>query len=73
MRAARDQFAWDYDLDDNDQEFKGKFVLAEDVMVLASAQGSQLVGRVTMPKDDEFTFRLIGDNKADPGITFHRD
>jgi hypothetical protein len=68
-----DEFAWDYDLDENDDEFKGKFILAQDVMVLAAANGSQMVGRVSMKNRDRFTFRLIGADDDDPGIVFERD
>lgn len=68
-----DEFAWDYDLDDNDAEFKGKYVLAQDVLVLAAADGSQMVGRVTMNTNDDLTFRLIGAADDDPGILFERD
>jgi hypothetical protein len=68
-----DQFAWDYDLDDNDTEFKGKFVLAQDVLVLATPDGSQMVGRVNLLNQDMFTFRLIGVDDDEPGLVFERD
>jgi hypothetical protein len=68
-----DQFSWDFDLDDNDDEFRGKFALAQDVLVLATPDGSQMVGRVNMLNDDEFTFRLIGGDEDDPGLVFERD
>jgi hypothetical protein len=68
-----DQFSWDYDLDDNDDEFRGKLVLAQDVLVLATPGGSQMVGRVSMLNDDAFTFRLIGNDDDDSGIVFERE
>jgi len=42
-------------------------------MVLAAANGSQMVGRVSMKNKDEFNFRLIGADDDDPGIVFERD
>ena len=42
-------------------------------MVLAAADGSQMVGRVNMNNKDRLTFRLIGADVDDPGIVFERD
>ena len=41
-------------------------------MLLATDDGSQMVGTLTMQDRDHFTFRLLGSSDSDPGLQFER-
>ncbi|MCO6042856.1 hypothetical protein NG895_02945 [Aeoliella sp. ICT_H6.2] len=73
LEIHEDRFTWDYDLDSNDDKFKGRFVLADGLLVFASSKGSQMAGRVRMIDEDTFAYRLISGDVDDPGIVFRRD
>ena len=73
LEVDGDRFTWDYDLDRNDQKFNGKCVLANDLLVFATPQGSQMAGHVRMIDNDRFAFRLVSGDDDDPGIVFQRD
>lgn len=71
LEFENEEFVWDYDLEDNDRKFRGKYLLSQDVLVLASQEGSQMVGRVRKYSPDKFVFQLLG--SSEPGIVFERD
>lgn len=71
LEFAEDKFVWDFDLDDNDQKFRGRFALSRDVLVLASENGSQMIGRIRIYAPNKFVFQLLGSNQA--GIVFERE
>ena len=66
------EFKWDYDLADKDESFRGKYEITGNMMLLASEQGSQMVGTVTRDGNNRFTFRLLGASENDPGVEFVR-
>ena len=62
----------DYDLAENQESLSGKYQNTDNMMLLATEQGSQMVGTVTHQDQDHFTFRLLGASEADPGVRFQR-
>ncbi|MCA9021813.1 MAG: hypothetical protein KDA74_16810 [Planctomycetaceae bacterium] len=72
LSLNKGEFQWAYDLKDSDESFDGKYEITGDMMLLATEQGSQMVGKVTHHDQDHFTFRLLGANESDPGVNFQR-
>jgi tetratricopeptide (TPR) repeat protein len=66
------KFTWHYKLNDNDDEFSGQYVVSENTLVLATPEGSQMVGTVEQINQDRFIFRLIGTTDNDSGVEFVR-
>ena len=66
------KFDWDYDLVDNDNTLRGKVLVVDNLLIFATKEGSQMVGTVAVSGPDHFTFRLLGSDADDPGITFAR-
>ena len=73
LEFAGDAFSWDYDLVENDSEFRGRFALNQNVLVLATSTGSQMAGTVTLIDRDHLNFRLLSAQPDDPGVLFARD
>lgn len=66
-------FVWDYDLIGNDQKFRGRYAIDDALLIMATEDGSQMVGTVQMRDRDHFVFKLLGNNANDSGITFARE
>ncbi|QDT64183.1 tetratricopeptide repeat protein [Calycomorphotria hydatis] len=66
------KFEWDYDIATQDQKFRGKYVQTGNLMLLASEDGSQMIGEVHQQDNNHFTFRLLGSNTSSPGLQFVR-
>lgn len=72
LNLKGDLFDWVYDLNDNQESFGGKFAITGNLMLLATSEGSQMVGTVNREDADHFTFRLLGASDNDPGVRFVR-
>ncbi len=66
------EFTWKYSHGKDENEFGGTYTLAGDVLVLASANGTQMVGNVETPSKREMKFRILGSPPTDPGLTFDK-
>lgn len=66
-------FTWDYDLIENDQKFHGRYAVDNALLIMATEDGSQMVGTVQMQDRDHFVYKLLGNNSSDPGLQFVRE
>lgn len=68
--ATDGAFSWLYDHGGKSSELKGNYSINEKGLLVLAAEDSQMVGKVTLPKDDELTFVLAGGPEGDPGLSF---
>lgn len=64
------KYAWRYTQGGKSQEFSGPYTLADNVLILKQGQSPTMVGQVTLLADNQFNFKLAGENPDDPGLTF---
>ena len=68
-----DTFDWEVTSKGKSQDITGNWSLTNGVLTLAqSGQGGALVGNVTQPGPERFTFRALGTGPEDAGLTFTR-
>lgn len=72
LEIRGDNFRWDYSDVDTHQMLSGKCELTGNQLLLATQDGSQMVGTVKRNDEDRFTFRLLGGSDSDPGVVFLR-
>ena len=66
-------FTWSVQEQNQPRDIQGTSTLGTaGLLTLAGSDNGVLVGRVTWTDQDNFTFRLIGGNQADPGLAFTR-
>jgi tetratricopeptide (TPR) repeat protein len=63
-------FKWDVTQHGHNQQFKGSFTYGNGILTLAQDKGPALVGRVSWKGDKNMTFRIVGDESDDPGLSF---
>ncbi len=66
------KFTWQVTQKDKTQQFSGTATFGANVLTLAQDNGPVLVGRVSWKDPTHMTFRVIGDNAADPGLSFSK-
>ena len=63
-------YSWKYTRNGQTQEFAGAYSVAEGLLILKRNGNPVMIGQVTLPDANHFNFKLVGDNPADPGLTF---
>jgi tetratricopeptide (TPR) repeat protein len=65
-------YTWKFDNGGQSQSYSGKYTLADGMLILKQDNNPVMIGQVTMVDGDRFNFKLVGDNPADPGLTFSK-
>lgn len=63
-------FTWSYREGKSKQDVKGAYALNGNVLALEPDAGGVMLAEITEPKSGTFTFRVVGEPKSDPGLTF---
>jgi hypothetical protein len=63
-------YTWTYDKGGQSQEFSGEYSMNDNGFLVLSAEESQMVAIVELPKENELKFVLAGGPPGDPGLTF---
>ncbi len=66
------QFTWKFAGNNQSSDLKGKYSLANDLLVLEPDSGGVMVGRVSEAGEKQFRFKMLGGPPSDPGLTFQR-
>jgi tetratricopeptide (TPR) repeat protein len=64
------KYTWTFAQKDKPQAFSGDYSVADNFLVLKQAGTPVMVGRVTPMAAGQFNFKLPGNNRDDPGLTF---
>ncbi|MHB8974365.1 MAG: tetratricopeptide repeat protein [Pirellulaceae bacterium] len=64
------KYTWSVVQKERHEEFSGDFTVADSLLVLKKDNSPVMVGEVKIPADNQFNFKLPGDNPSDPGLTF---
>jgi TolA-binding protein len=70
--AGDGKFTWGVDQNGKPQQFAGTYTVANNLLVLKQGDNPMMAGQVAAPVNNRFTFKLVGDNPSDPGLTFVR-
>ncbi len=70
--SADKKFSWKFTQQGKEQEMTGSYTLADNYLVLKAAAQNSLVGQVAMLPGNKLSFKLAGNNPADPGLTFSK-
>jgi hypothetical protein len=70
--AADGKFTWAVEKNGKPQQFSGTYAVTDNLLVLKQAGNPVMVGQAASITGDRFTFKLPGDNPADPGLNFVR-
>ena len=65
-------YSWKYTRGGQTQDFTGTFSVAEGLLILKRNGNPVMIGQVALSDANHFNFKLVGDNPADPGLTFSR-
>ena len=65
-------FTWQFTQQGKQQVLNGSYTIANNYLILKASDQNTLLGQVAMVDPNHFTFKLTGDNPADPGLTFTR-
>ncbi|MDZ4849836.1 MAG: tetratricopeptide repeat protein [Pirellulaceae bacterium] len=69
---ATNRFNWVFTQRDQSNEMTGKYSLANNLLVLESAEGGAMIGRVSDISPNQFRFKLVGAPENDPGLIFQK-
>lgn len=65
-----DAYVWKYTKDGKPQEFAGAYTVADNLLILKRNGNPVMIGQVKLLDDNQFNFKLAGENPNDPGLTF---
>jgi tetratricopeptide (TPR) repeat protein len=66
------KYTWKFTQKDKTQQFSGPYTVADNLLILKQNENPVMVGQVTLSADNQFTFKLPGENPNDPGLTFSK-
>jgi tetratricopeptide (TPR) repeat protein len=64
------KYRWHFQQNGRTQEFSGTYAVADGLLILKQGDSPTMVGQVTPLADNQFNFKLAGNNPSDPGLTF---
>jgi tetratricopeptide (TPR) repeat protein len=71
LSLAQDaKYTWSVVQKDRREEYSGDYAVAESLLILKKDNNPVMVGEVKILADNQFLFKLPGDNPSDPGLTF---
>jgi hypothetical protein len=70
--APDGNFTWKFTRKDKTQEYTGPYTVADNLLILKQNGNPVMVGQVTLTNDQQFNFKLPGENPNDPGLTFEK-
>lgn len=65
-------FVWSFVNGDKSSELKGTYGLNDKGLLVLTTDDSQMVSVVSLPKDDQLQFTLVGSPDGDPGLDFKK-
>lgn len=65
-------YNWKFIKSGKTQEYAGAFSVADGLLVLKRNGKPVMIGQATLLDANRFNFKLVGDNPADPGLTFSK-
>jgi hypothetical protein len=66
------KFNWKYTQKGKTQDYSGPYTVADNLLILKQNDNPVMVGQVTLSGENQFTFKLPGENPSDPGLTFEK-
>ena len=70
--ATRSDGAWKHTLQGKSQNFSGGYTVADNLLILKEGGNPAMIGQIVAVDANGFTFKLAGNNPADPGLAFSR-
>lgn len=71
LRLNKDgKYTWKLTQQGKPIEYNGPYSVADGLLILKQNDAPVMVGQVTLLADNQFNFKLPGDNPSDPGLTF---
>jgi tetratricopeptide (TPR) repeat protein len=65
-------YSWQFTQQGQTQQFTGTYSVTDSLLILKRNGNPTMIGQVTMSDSTHFTFKLVGGNASDPGITFSK-
>ena len=65
-------YSWRYTAQGKSQTFSGAYTVADNLLILKEAGTPKMIGQIILVNDNQFSFKLVGDNSSDPGLTFSK-
>ena len=73
LDVAKDgTYSWQYTQQGKSQTFSGAYTVADNLLILKEGGNPNMIGQIVLVSDNQFNFKLVGDNPADPGLTFSK-
>jgi tetratricopeptide (TPR) repeat protein len=66
------KFNWKYTQKGKTQEYNGPYTVADNLLILKQNDNPVMVGKVSLTGENQFNFKLPGENPSDPGLTFEK-
>ena len=70
--AGDGKFTWSLDQKGKPQQFSGTYTITDNLLVLKQGDNPLMAGQVASLTNNQFNFKLAGDNPSDPGLSFIR-
>ncbi len=70
--SPENNFTWQFTQQGKQQVLNGSYTVANNYLILKASDQNTLLGQIAMADPNHFTFKMAGDNPADPGLTFAR-
>jgi tetratricopeptide (TPR) repeat protein len=70
--TANATYSWKYTRSGKVQEYTGAYTVADNLLILKQGGSPVLIGQVALVDGNRFSFKLVGNNPSDPGLTFSR-
>jgi tetratricopeptide (TPR) repeat protein len=69
---ADSTYVWRFTRQGQTQDHSGSYSLADNLLVLKQGGAAVMVGQIALLADGRLSFKLVGGNPSDPGLTFSR-
>ena len=65
-------YSWKFTAQGKSQTFSGAYTVADNLLILKEGGTPKMIGQIVLVNDNQFTFKLMGDNSSDAGLTFSK-
>ena len=73
LDVAKDgTYSWRFTQEGKTQTFSGAYTVADNLLILKEDNAPKMIGQIVMSGDNQFIFKLAGNNPNDPGLTFSK-
>ena len=74
LEIAKDgTYYWRHTLEGKSQNLSGGYTVADNLLILKEGGNPAMIGQIVAVDANRFTFKLAGNNPADPGLAFARN